>query len=119
MNPQKQIEALNADAIVVTKERDDLKSTVAEQTDTLQGTGKKSAELQSQIDALRTSLDVAMKERDAAIEAAKQDIAPFSNATVEYGKNVEDMQQITKSSKMNWSNATARKSPICKKISMA
>lgn len=40
-----------------------------------------------------------MKERDAAIETAKKDIAPFSNATTEYTKSVDDMQQITKSSK--------------------
>ena len=96
---KKQIEVMTADAVILSKERDALKSTVSEQNDTLQGTGKKATELQSQIDALRTSLDVAMKERDTAIEAAKKDIAPFSNATTEYGKNVDDLQLITKSSK--------------------
>jgi len=96
---KKQIEVMTADAVILSKERDALKSTVSEQNDTLQGTGKKATELQSQIDALRTSLEVAMKERDTAIEAAKKDIAPFSNATTEYGKNVDDLQLITKSSK--------------------
>jgi len=95
----KEMEALKATEVELTTQRDTLKSTVSQQADILQGADKKSAELQSQLDDVRKSLEVAMKERDAAIENAKKDIAPFSNATTEYTKSVDDMQQITKSSK--------------------
>ncbi|MSR33411.1 MAG: hypothetical protein EXS12_01190 [Phycisphaerales bacterium] len=95
----KEIETLKTHETELTTQQDALKSTVAQQTDIVQGNDKKNAALQSQVQDLRTSLDTAMKERDAAIEAAKKDIAPFSNATTEYSKSVDDMQQITKSSK--------------------
>ena len=36
---------------------------------------------------------------EAAIDAAKKDIAPLTNATTEYDKSIEDVQKITHDSK--------------------
>jgi uncharacterized protein YoxC len=96
---KKDAETLAATQTELTTDRDRLKSTVAQQESTLQGTGKKAAELQSQIDALNKSLADAIAEHLTATEATKNTIAPFTNATTDYAKSVEEMQKIAHDSK--------------------
>jgi len=66
---KKDAEALAATQTELTTDRDRLKSTVAQQESTLQGTGTKNT------------------------------IAPFTNATTDYAKSVEEMQKIAHDSK--------------------
>ena len=80
-------------------ERDALKLTASQQEKSIQGTAKTIDELNSQLTAARKSLADAPTERQAAIDAAKKDIAPLTNATTEYDKSIEDVQKITHDSK--------------------
>ena len=80
-------------------ERDALKLTASQQEKSIQGTAKTIDELNSQLTAVRKSLADATTERQAAIDAAKKDIAPLTNATTEYDKSIEDVQKITHDSK--------------------
>jgi len=80
-------------------ERDALKLTASQQEKSIQGTAKTIDELNSQLTAVRKSLADATTERQAAIDAAKKDIAPLTNATTEYDKSIEDVQKITRDSK--------------------
>ncbi len=94
-----QEESLNTIKSELTTERDQLKSTVAQQESILQGVDKKTAELQSQIDGLNKSLADATAEHLKAVEDTKNTIAPLTNATTDYSRSVEEMQKIASDSK--------------------
>lgn len=80
-------------------ERDTLKLTVSQQESAIQGTAKTIDELNAQLAGVRKSLADATTERQAAIEAAKKDIAPLTGATTDYSKSIEEVQKITHDSK--------------------
>ncbi len=80
-------------------ERDTLKLTVSQQEGAIQGTAKTIDELNAQLAGVRKSLADATTERQAAIEAAKKDIAPLTGATTDYSKSIEEVQKITHDSK--------------------
>ena len=80
-------------------ERDTLKVTVSQQEGAIQGTAKTIDELNAQLAGVRKSLADATTERQAAIEAAKKDIAPLTGATTDYSKSIEEVQKITHDSK--------------------
>ena len=80
-------------------ERDTLKVTVSQQENAIQGTAKTIDELNAQLAGVRKSLADATTERQAAIEAAKKDIAPLTGATTDYSKSIEEVQKITHDSK--------------------
>lgn len=80
-------------------ERDTLKVTVSQQESAIQGTAKTIDELNAQLAGVRKSLADATTERQAAIEAAKKDIAPLTGATTDYSKSIEEVQKITHDSK--------------------
>ena len=80
-------------------ERDTLKVTVSQQEGAIQGTAKTIDELNAQLAGVRKSLADATTERQAAIEAAKKDIAPLTSATTDYSKSIEEVQKITHDSK--------------------
>ncbi|MCE9618835.1 MAG: hypothetical protein K8R92_02875 [Planctomycetes bacterium] len=96
---RKEGEKLKTDQATVAAELEPLKAKLAQQETALQGSGKQMDELKSQIAAMAKSLADANDQRDAAIESAKKDIAPFSNATSEYAKSIEENKKIAQESK--------------------